>query len=125
MRHFLKIKAQLRCLAALPHTLTPLHCSIRAPPRRIGLAIPLKRPQSLVSWRAAATTTTMSTLQQPNGNSSNELPPALPAEFDKTQFQHSITVKALRIPTQQCHHYMKLLVKYVEIYTFSYFLFVY
>ncbi len=40
-----------------------------------------------------------------------EAPEALPADFDKDQFKHTINVKALRIPTKQCHHYMKLLQK--------------
>jgi hypothetical protein len=35
------------------------------------------------------------------------------ADFDKEQFRQMLAVKALRVPTRECHRYMKALTPWV------------
>jgi hypothetical protein len=40
-----------------------------------------------------------------------EMPEALPVDFDKSQFNQDIKIKALKVTKKQCHQYMKLFYK--------------
>ena len=45
-----------------------------------------------------------------SGGPAAEAPPPL-AVLDKEQFRERLELKALRVPTKQCHQYMQLLSK--------------
>ena len=77
----------------------------RALPLRL---IPLRRTRlpSTLPWRQPFATTAMTPEKR-----NTEMPEAVSPDFDKSQFLHTIRIKALRIPAKQTSQYLKVLNK--------------
>lgn len=104
MRKIASLRLNLLRLAAQQRVLSPVKLHHRAL-GSIYLPSAARRQPIPAAWRPAAAAMSSAAPR------SAEVPEALPADFDKDQFKHNINVKALKIPTKQCHHYMKLLQK--------------
>jgi hypothetical protein len=79
---------------------------------RIPLLKPLRQLTALSSWQPTrATMGTDPAAAAAGSKQPIEMPEALPADFDKSQFNQEINIKALKISKRQCQQYMKLFYK--------------
>ncbi len=102
MRVVFKLRAHSRCFTSLRSTVAFSNHQLQLLPPSFFPVGRARQLNSLTCQPAAAAMTSDAGFKPLEG------PEALPADFDKAQFQHTIRVKALRIPTKQCNQYLKL-----------------
>jgi len=111
MRAFLKLRTHSQRITTLAFASQSYRYSNKVAFPRISPIKPLSHLRTIPCQPTRATMGTDATAAAAITKQPIEMQEALPVDFDKSQFNHNINVKALKITKKQCQQYMKLFYK--------------